>query len=85
MANTNVSNVGSDDVVEVQSTKSDTPWPTKSEVIFIDLMDEQVAKGNRSTTTFKREVWNYILEELKNRTGYSYNHEQLKNKFNNLR
>ncbi|CAK9133471.1 unnamed protein product [Ilex paraguariensis] len=85
MANVNVNqNLDNVDVMEIEPTKVNQPWPTKNETIFIELMDEQVALKNRSNTTFTRHSWNYILQELKRRTGYACTHEQLKNKFNAL-
>ena len=36
-----------DDVVEIDELKNEWPWSNKSETLFVDLMDEEVAKGNR--------------------------------------
>lgn len=40
------------EVVEIDGLRSEGPWSDKSETIFGDLMDEELVKGNRSTTTF---------------------------------
>uniref|UniRef100_A0A9I9E8A3 Myb/SANT-like domain-containing protein n=1 Tax=Cucumis melo TaxID=3656 RepID=A0A9I9E8A3_CUCME len=60
-----------DDVVEIDGLK--------------DLMDEEVAEGNRPTTTFTKTSWNYMRNQLNASTRYNYPHDQLKNKFNKLR
>ncbi|XP_038904553.1 L10-interacting MYB domain-containing protein-like isoform X2 [Benincasa hispida] len=74
-----------EDVTQIDASKFDGPWSFKNESIFIDLMEEEVAKGNRPTTTFTKTSWTYIKEQLYVRTGYAYTHEQLKNKYNSLR
>ncbi|CAK9147811.1 unnamed protein product [Ilex paraguariensis] len=62
MANVNASqNLDNTDVMEIELTKVDQLWPTKNETIFIELMDEQVALKNWSTTAFTRESWNYMF------------------------
>uniref|UniRef100_A0A9I9EK42 Myb/SANT-like domain-containing protein n=1 Tax=Cucumis melo TaxID=3656 RepID=A0A9I9EK42_CUCME len=53
-----------DDVVEIDGLKSEGPWSNKSEALFVDLMDEEVAKGNRPTTTFTKTSWNYMRSKL---------------------
>ena len=53
--------------------------------MFVDLMDEEVAKGNQLTITFTKTSWNYIRSQLNTSMGYNYSHDQLENKFNKLR
>uniref|UniRef100_A0A9I9EA29 Myb/SANT-like domain-containing protein n=1 Tax=Cucumis melo TaxID=3656 RepID=A0A9I9EA29_CUCME len=74
-----------DDVVEIDELKGEGPWSNKSETLFVDLMDEEVAKGNRPTTTFTKTSWNYMRSQLIASAEYNYSHDQLKNKFNKLR
>uniref|UniRef100_A0A9I9EIN4 Myb/SANT-like domain-containing protein n=1 Tax=Cucumis melo TaxID=3656 RepID=A0A9I9EIN4_CUCME len=71
--------------VDIDGLKGERLWSNKSEALFVDLMDEEVAKGNRPTTTFTKTSWNYMRSELNANTGYNYSHDQLKNKFNKLR
>uniref|UniRef100_A0A9I9EKF7 Myb/SANT-like domain-containing protein n=2 Tax=Cucumis melo TaxID=3656 RepID=A0A9I9EKF7_CUCME len=73
------------DVVEIDGLKGEGPWSNKSEALFVDLINEEVAKGNRPTTTFTKISWNYMRSQLNASTGYNYYHDQLKNKFNKLR
>ncbi|CAL9007036.1 unnamed protein product, partial [Prunus brigantina] len=58
-----------DDVVEVDEKRKDGPWPENNEVIFIDLMDEEISKGNRSTTIFSTTSWQTMISELHTRAG----------------
>ena len=76
-----------DDIIEVQKDdiKNDGPWNLNSEDVFIDLMVEEVAKQNKTTTTFTKKSWAFMREQLKERTSYDYTPDQLKNKFNQLR
>lgn len=48
----------------------DGPWPQNFESIFIDLMDYEISKGNRSTTTFFQTSWQTFINELHTRTNY---------------
>lgn len=74
-----------EDVNQIDVSRFDGPWSFKNETIFINLMEDEVAKGNRPTTTFTKTSWTYIKEQLYVKTGYAYSHEQLKNKYNSLR
>ncbi|KAI5345472.1 hypothetical protein L3X38_013349 [Prunus dulcis] len=58
-----------DDVVEVDEKGKDGPWPENNEVIFIDLMDEEISKANRSTTIFSKTSCQTMINELHIRTG----------------
>ncbi|KAF4358544.1 hypothetical protein G4B88_015929 [Cannabis sativa] len=63
------------EVVRTEMTRTDSEvviidnseasvWPEKHEEIFIELMEEEVLKGNRNTTTFTKQSWKRINEEL---------------------
>ena len=81
-----MSNVNDDEVVEIEGEgKNGAPWPEKNLSIFIGLMEEEVKKNNRPTTTFTKIFWAYMKEQMKKETGFGYTHDQLKNKFNQLR
>ncbi|XP_057445119.1 L10-interacting MYB domain-containing protein-like isoform X3 [Lotus japonicus] len=60
-------------------------WPPNIESYFIGLMEEEVKKGNRQTTTLTRDAWRRIKEEMKIQFGKEYTYDQFKNKFNQLR
>ncbi|KAF4388209.1 hypothetical protein F8388_021039 [Cannabis sativa] len=48
-------------------------------------MEEEVLKGNRNTTTFTKQSWKRIKEELYAQAKRSYTDTQLRNKYNLLR
>ncbi|KAF8390850.1 hypothetical protein HHK36_023149 [Tetracentron sinense] len=60
-------------------------WSTRNEDKFIILMEEEVIKANRSTTTFAKATWRRIRETLNAQTNKIYNDVQLRNKFNQLK
>ncbi|KAF4360647.1 hypothetical protein F8388_011282 [Cannabis sativa] len=45
-------------------------------------MEEEVLKGNRNTTTFTKQSWKRIKEELYAQAKRSYTDTQLRNKYN---
>ena len=53
-----------EDVHQIDVSRFDGPWSFKNETIFINLMEDEVAKGNRPTTTFTKTSWTYIKEQL---------------------
>ncbi|ONK67958.1 uncharacterized protein A4U43_C05F5620 [Asparagus officinalis] len=73
------------EVVEISPSQGVGFWSENVELYFIDLMVEEVKKGNRHTTTFTRSSWKFMEHELKKKTGREYTHDQMKNKFNQLR
>uniref|UniRef100_A0A9I9EB72 Myb/SANT-like domain-containing protein n=1 Tax=Cucumis melo TaxID=3656 RepID=A0A9I9EB72_CUCME len=50
--------------VEIGGLRSKRSWLDKSEALSVDLMDEEVAKGNRPTTTFTKTSWNNMKSQL---------------------
>ena len=71
-------------MIEITVTKKDI-WAQNIESHFITLMEEEVKKGNRQTTTLTKSAWKHIREALKAKFGKEYSMEQFKNKFNQLR
>ena len=55
------------------------------EKLFIDIMVEECIKGNMPDGVFKRSTWNKLVTELNVRAKRSFNHKQVKKKFNRLR
>lgn len=64
------------------ATVSSTNWTVEQENIFIDLMVEQVQKGNRSTTRFIKESWKKMRTKFYMKIGKKYESKQFQNKFN---
>ncbi|PON92353.1 Myb/SANT-like domain containing protein, partial [Trema orientale] len=73
------------DVHKIDNNDEASIWTQRHKEIFIDLMEEEVIKGNRSTTTFSKPSWKYIREELCAQTKKGYSDLQLRNKFNQLK
>ena len=55
------------------------------EKLFIDIMVEECIKGNMPDGVFKRSTWNKLVTKLNVRANWSFNHKQVKTKFNRLR
>lgn len=72
------------DVVE-ESGFNVSVWPDEIEERFIMIMESEVAKGNRTSTTFSKSAWRTIEETLNVQTKRHYTYTQLRNKFNQLR
>lgn len=60
-------------------------WTPAEENIFVQIIVEQVKKGNRPTTTFSKKAWNEIIEDFYKKTCNRYAKMQFINKFNKLR
>ncbi|KAF4357000.1 hypothetical protein F8388_011016 [Cannabis sativa] len=76
---------GTDSEVVIIDNSEASLWPEKHEEIFIELMEEEVVKGNKNTTTFTKQSWKRIKEELCAQAKRSYTDKQLRNKYNLLR
>ncbi|CAI0383664.1 unnamed protein product [Linum tenue] len=81
---------GDVDCVEIQKNdngeRDDSKiWGDKAESVFIDLLVEEVKKGNRVTSTFSPTGFANLIAGLKERLKRDYTKTQVKNKFNGLR
>lgn len=52
------------EVLIIENNDEASVWIQKNEEIFIELMEEEVLKENKNTTTFTKQSWKYIGEEL---------------------
>ena len=50
----------------------------------MELMKEEVKRGNWPTTTFTKEAWKIIWSELTKKAKFNYIENQVRNKFNQL-
>ncbi|XP_062119210.1 L10-interacting MYB domain-containing protein-like [Humulus lupulus] len=73
------------EVLIVENNDEASVWTQRHEEIFIELMEEEVLKGNKNTTTFTKQSWKYIKEELCARAKKNYSDMQLRNKYNQLK
>lgn len=78
---------GEDEQIDLEEVGKDVEsiWTTERENLFISIMEEEVLKGNRVATTFRKESWKFIRESMSKKTKYKYSDSQLRNKFNQLR
>jgi hypothetical protein len=60
-------------------------WPPNVEKLFIQLMVEEMVKGNMQKGVFHKRIWDKILEELNRQTKRNYKFPQVKTKFDRLR
>ena len=60
-------------------------WPDSVAKAFIDIMVDEVTKGNMSNGVFHSRTWNTITTKLNSITNRSYKKEQLKAKMHRMR
>jgi hypothetical protein len=72
-------------MTELNDTDDAKLWPPNVEKLFIQLMVEEMVKGNMQEVIFHKRIWDKILEELIRQTKLNYKFPQVKTKFNWLR
>ena len=60
-------------------------WDVNCTKCFIELCLEQVKKGTRKGTSFKKEGWEEMGTRFKELTGRKYEKSQFKNKYDSMR
>lgn len=70
--------------IEIQ-VEDATLWSSATEKILIDILVDEVNKGNMKDGQCPKRTWNKILEELKAKGKRNYSMMQVKQKFNRLR
>ena len=60
-------------------------WPCVIVKCFIDIMVEEVNKGNMKNGVFTTRTWNGMLNTLNIRTNRTFTMKQVKQKYNRLR
>ncbi|KAK4262046.1 hypothetical protein QN277_027658 [Acacia crassicarpa] len=68
-----------------QDQQSRARWTTPLTKILVDLMVEQLHKGNKQSNSFNKKAWKYICDEFYSKTGLKWDKEQLKNRYSVLR
>ncbi|KAL2896631.1 L10-interacting MYB domain-containing protein [Bienertia sinuspersici] len=77
MSNMNIEIKSEDEVVEIESTGGVGVWNECIETYFIGLIEDEVKKGNRPTTTLTKPAWKFIRQKLKEKTKKDYSQDQL--------
>lgn len=70
------------------STTSDhvrANWTPSQDSFFIDLMLEQVSKGNKTGHGFRKQAWADMIVLFNNEFGFKYDTDILKNRYKRLR
>ena len=60
-------------------------WGPTIEKIYIDILVDEVNKGNQRNGLFQPKVWKVILNEVNQRCGRNFSVKQIKQKFHRLR
>ncbi|KAA8532000.1 hypothetical protein F0562_006858 [Nyssa sinensis] len=68
-----------------RSSQSRAKWTTSLTKILVELMVDQVRKGNRQNNSFSKKAWKYMCDEFYKKTGLKWDKEQLKNRYAFLR
>ncbi|XP_027361770.1 L10-interacting MYB domain-containing protein-like [Abrus precatorius] len=68
-----------------QQEQSRARWTMSLTKILVELMVDQVHKGNKHNNLFNKKAWKYICDEFYNKTGLKWDKEQLKNRYSVLR
>ncbi|CAK8571283.1 unnamed protein product [Lathyrus sativus] len=76
---------GVDDQTPLTHSQSKIDWSPMMDRVFIELMLDQVRKGNKVGRTFTRQTWGDMAESFNDRFGCHYGKVVLKNRFNVLR
>ncbi|GAB2244656.1 hypothetical protein Droror1_Dr00000149, partial [Drosera rotundifolia] len=65
-----------------ERTKDTMTWPRENEIAFIGMIYERLKKAKLQCSTFTKDEWGKINEELKAATSWDYGIERLKGKWN---
>ncbi|KAL3630113.1 hypothetical protein CASFOL_023097 [Castilleja foliolosa] len=65
--------------------QSRAKWTSELTKTLVDLMVDQIHKGNISNKSFSKKGWEFICEDFRIQTGYWWDNEQLKSRYVVLR
>ncbi|GAB2211288.1 hypothetical protein Drorol1_Dr00016581, partial [Drosera rotundifolia] len=68
-----------------ERSRDTKPWPRENKTAFIGILYDRLKKGKLQCSTFTKDEWEKINEELKAATTWDYGIERLKGKWNRLR
>ncbi|XP_065850849.1 L10-interacting MYB domain-containing protein [Euphorbia lathyris] len=70
--------------IPASNDRSRTYWTPTMERYFIDLMIEQMQRGNRIGHTFNKQAWTHMLAVFNAKFGSQYDKDVLKSRYTNL-
>ncbi|XP_012845053.1 PREDICTED: uncharacterized protein LOC105965085 [Erythranthe guttata] len=65
--------------------QSRAKWTVSLTKTLVDLMVEEIHKGNKSNKSFSKKGWKFICDNFRIQTGYWWDSEQLKSRYIALR
>ncbi|KAL2934587.1 L10-interacting MYB domain-containing protein, partial [Bienertia sinuspersici] len=74
-----------DEVVAIEPKRGIGVWNKSIESYLICLIEDEVKKGNRPTTTLTKPAWMFVRQNLKEKTNKDNSQDQVKNNYNQLR
>ncbi|KAK6118027.1 hypothetical protein DH2020_048230 [Rehmannia glutinosa] len=72
-------------VAEQPENQSRAKWTSSLTKTLVDLMVDEVHKGNISNKSFSKKGWKFICDNFRIQTGYWWDNEQLKSRYVALR
>ncbi|XP_042491122.1 uncharacterized protein LOC122070941 isoform X2 [Macadamia integrifolia] len=76
---------GTDSQATASSDRSRTDWTPSMDRYFIDLMLEQVQKGNKFDNTFNKQAWTDMITLFNAKFGSQHDKDILRSRYKNLR
>ncbi|KAJ4957459.1 hypothetical protein NE237_024570 [Protea cynaroides] len=76
---------GTDSQATISSDRSRTDWTPSMDRYFIDLMLEQVQKGNKFDNTFNKQAWTDMITLFNAKFGSQHDKDVLRSRYKNLR
>ncbi|XP_011099874.1 L10-interacting MYB domain-containing protein-like isoform X1 [Sesamum indicum] len=73
------------DVVQQPENQLRAKWTAPLTKTLVDLMVDQIQKGNRSNKSFSKRGWKFICDNFRIQTGYWWDNDQLKSRYVALR
>ncbi|CAN1352943.1 L10-interacting MYB domain-containing protein [Linum perenne] len=72
-------------VSAVAGNRGRTYWQPSMDRYFMDLMMEQLRKGNQIDGVFRKQSWMEMIADFNSKFGFSYDVDVLKNRYKTLR
>ncbi|KAL8472467.1 hypothetical protein ACS0TY_028991 [Phlomoides rotata] len=72
-------------LVQQPENQSRAKWTASLTKELVDLMVEEIQKGNKSNKSFSKKGWKFICDNFRIQTGYWWDNEQLKSRYVVLR
>lgn len=71
--------------VQQSESPSRAKWTSALTKILVELLVEQVRQGNKRNKSFDKKAWECVCEDFREKTGLTWDNEQLKSRYAALR